>query len=94
MSVSASGRWLALASEDGRVAIWDMVSGSEMEVHTAGSPSGAVADIAFDPLETTLAIALQDKVLIWRVGAPCSRSTRREPTRITWSPRRLLAAAE
>jgi formylglycine-generating enzyme required for sulfatase activity/WD40 repeat protein/energy-coupling factor transporter ATP-binding protein EcfA2 len=95
LGVSATGRWLALASEDGRVAVWDMVSGSETEVLAAGSPSGAVADIAFHPLENRLAIALKGSVQVWDLETKALLEEHPAGAgALAWSPGgELLAAA-
>jgi len=95
LSVSATGRWLALASEDGRVAVWDMASGSETEILAAGSASGAVAGIAFHPLEDHLAIALEGTVQVWDLETKAL--VEEHPAgagALAWSPGgELLAAA-
>lgn len=63
MRLSPSGRWLALANADGRVVLWDMRTGKETTIHEAGS--GIIADLAFSPDATTLALLANGEIQLF-----------------------------
>ncbi len=92
LRVSPTGRWLALAAADGGVSLWDMRSGRETEVLAAGG--GTVADVAFDPQEQTLAVALPQKVRLWEIGRQSFTSEIPLTARVlAWSPGGEILAA-
>jgi WD40 repeat protein/serine/threonine protein kinase len=63
LTVSADGRWLAAAREDGKIRIWDVAAGRE--VHTLGGHVGPVTAVAFSR-DGRLASAGEDRtVRIW-----------------------------
>jgi formylglycine-generating enzyme required for sulfatase activity len=93
LSLSPTGRWLALAGEDGQVSLWDLVSGQETALRTAGA--SPVRAVAFDPLEKTLAIATNENIELWGLEKRAQASTHPGgATALAWSPGgELLAAA-
>ena len=66
MRLSPSGRWLALAHADGRVALWDLSTARQTNVLPASK--AIVTDLAFDPAEQTLALRAPQDTRLFDLG--------------------------
>ncbi len=67
-AVSPDGRWLATASDDATVKIWNAATGQE--VHTLAGHSAPVTSLAFSPASTHLATGSSDSlIIVWDVAA-------------------------
>ncbi|MCH7493960.1 hypothetical protein IIA16_04550, partial [bacterium] len=68
LTLNHAGTWLATASEDGAVAVWNAVTLRRLALHHLDEP---VVGMAFSPLHPLLAAACKEgslRVLDWRTG--------------------------
>ena len=62
LSFSADGRWLATASPDRSVAIWDVAAGTELRRYT--NVTSQYLPVAFHPTRPEIAFAQQDQMVV------------------------------
>ncbi|MGE0432406.1 MAG: hypothetical protein AB7K09_14340 [Planctomycetota bacterium] len=66
--ISSDNKWIASASEDGSIRVWQLSSGREVRMMCPGQKVGLVTDLTFSPDGQRLLIGFADRIVEWHLG--------------------------